>query len=117
MDAREPIDAIDGLFRQGDLLFVLLPALPDTARPAAATDGPIIYLAGSSGSHTHTIAAQGVAVYTDPGDALVRYYVTPSPLVVSHSGLHAPARLTPAGCWACYRQTESTPDGLRVIQD
>lgn len=104
---------------QGDIYIRRVGALPPTATPRDPTDGKHVLAHSETGHHHYTDVA-GVALYGDPGNALVCYLSVEGPHAdVIHArpwDTHRTLRL-PRGVWEIRRQREFTPAGWARVED
>lgn len=104
---------------QGDILLQRISTLPPGAMPRNPTDGRYVLAHSETGHHHYTDAA-GVALYGDPGNALVCYLrVEGDHADVIHArpwDTHETWRL-PTGTWEIRRQREFTPAGWARVED
>ncbi|PYE52809.1 hypothetical protein [Deinococcus yavapaiensis] len=98
------------LYRHGDVLIALVPALPLGARPR-----PDLVLAPDEfGGHRHRVAEPTAARLFSHGD-LTFLQVTAERATVIHED-HRPIEL-PRGTYRVWQQREYTPERVRIVLD
>jgi|SRR5690606_10829787 len=101
---------------QGDVMFLRVDKIPETAQKEEKNGDLII--AHSETGHNHSITADTDAhLFKEPSDPLTCYLMVASDFadVVHHRSFdtHETVRL-PKGLWKIRRQREHTPQGRRV---
>lgn len=96
--------------RQGDVLIVGVPAVPQGLKPRPRTNGRVVLAEGEATGHHHAIAdtieAPTAAIFDDPNDASGFFLRVESPTGLVHEE-HARVEL-PAGDYKVIRQREWT---------
>lgn len=103
--------------RQGDLLIVALPELPDDIAQTEATphiQGKIVLALGEVTGHSHVIADPEIKWFGKV-DAPIQYVEAPHSFTVEHDE-HSPLSFG-KGAYAIIRQMEATADDLRMVVD
>jgi hypothetical protein len=102
-------------YRQGDILLVVVPAIPENARPLPRDEGRIVLALGEATGHAHAIA--------DPRAALLQTGLRQRFLqVLAEGGVllcheeHDPL-LLPQGAYQVRRQREYAPGVPHMVAD
>lgn len=96
-------------FRQGDVLLVEVPQVPEEAEPEARS-GRIVLAEGEATGHAHAIHERDARTFTHEGE---RFLLTRSRAQLVHEE-HGPIEV-PEGAWrvVIQREYEPTPDAER----
>jgi hypothetical protein len=110
---------VDTQYRQGDILLVVVDALPADAEPIASATGPLALVPSAPGPGSHLLPrSPNVRVYgRTGGDGAIEWLeISGGGITVAHPE-HAPIRLEP-GIWHVIRQREYDPAaGHRRVAD
>jgi hypothetical protein len=104
------------MYRQGDVLIVLVDAIPGQLEPIERENGRVILAHGEATGHTHAIKAEGAALFRDP--KLMAVFLTVSadgPVALEHDE-HDTIHLPP-GRYQVVRQREYTPEAIVNVAD
>jgi hypothetical protein len=102
-------------YRQGDVLLVAVPAIPQDARPLPRDRGRIVLALGEATGHAHAIAdPQAALVETELEERFLHVLAEGGVLLCPEE--HASVRL-PQGAYQVCRQREYVPGDWRMVAD
>lgn len=107
--------AVTRQLRQGDVLLVPVPSIPEGARRVKRRDGRIIVAAGEATGHAHEIAAVGADLLASSPEELYLRILVEGGVELTHEE-HA-AILVPPGNYRVARQREYVPRSIRPVVD
>ncbi len=103
-------------YRQGDVLLVAVPAIPDDARPLPRDHGRIVLAFGEATGHAHAIADPQAALLGTEFEERFLNVLREGGVLLRHEE-HDPV-LLPQGVYQVRRQREYTPGALpRMVAD
>jgi hypothetical protein len=102
-------------YRQGDILLVAVPAIPEDARPLPRDRGRIVLALGEATGHAHAIA-DPLAILVETELAGRFLHVLAEGGVLLRHEEHEPL-LLPAGAYQVRRQREHVPGDWRTVAD
>lgn len=103
-------------YRQGDVLLVAVPNIPEDARPLPRDQGRVVLALGEATGHAHAIAdPQAALLETELGERFV-HVLREGGVLLRHEE-HGPV-LLPQGAYQVRRQREYAPGaGPRMVTD
>ena len=102
-------------YRQGDVLLVAVPAIPQDARPLPRDRGRIVLALGEATGHAHAIADPRAALVETELEERFLHVLAEGGVLLCHEE-HDSVRL-PQGAYQVCRQREYVPGDWRVVAD
>jgi hypothetical protein len=102
-------------YRQGDVLLVAVPAIPEDARPLPRDEGRIVLALGEATGHAHAIANPRAALLETGLRQRFLQVLAEGGVLLCHEE-HDPL-LLPQGAYHVRQQREYSPGVLRMVAD
>lgn len=103
------------MYRQGDVLIVPVPEIPNGTERVDRENGRIILAHGEVTGHAHAIKSEGATLFRDPQLMAVFLNVTGDSVALEHEE-HETINLIP-GNYQIIRQREYHPESIRNVAD
>jgi hypothetical protein len=102
-------------YRQGDVLLVAVPAIPENARPRPRDQGRIVLALGEATGHAHAIADPQATLLETLLQERFLHVLAEGGVLLCHDE-HDPVPL-PQGAYQVRRQREYDPGDWRMVAD
>lgn len=102
-------------YRQGDVLLVAVPAIPENARPRPRDQGRIVLALGEATGHAHAIADPRATLLETQLQERFLHILAEGGVLLRHEE-HDPVPL-PQGVYLVRRQREYVPGDWRMVAD
>lgn len=102
--------------RQGDVLIISVPSVPETAKPVARENGRVVLAHGELTCHAHAIKDSRATLFSDPKlNAMFLEVSGSAPVALRHDEYSTID--VPPGNYKVVRLREYTPEAIRRVLD